>query len=79
MSMPWFNEKSVVEYDIEKAKQILEEAGWLLSNEDGIRRKGDLKAEFNLIYPAGDSVDKAWLWLFLNRQKIWAYQFQSKG
>lgn len=54
--MPWFNEKSVVEYDIEKAKQILEEAGWLLSNEDGIRRKGDLKAEFNLIYPAGDSV-----------------------
>lgn len=54
--MPWFNEKSVVEYDIEKAKQILEEAGWLLSNEDGIRRKGDLKAEFNLIYPTGDSV-----------------------
>lgn len=54
--MPWFNEKSVVEYDIEKAKQILEEAGWLLSNEDGIRIKGNLKAEFNLIYPAGDSV-----------------------
>ena len=54
--MPWFNEKSVVEYDIEKAKQILEEAGWLQSEGDGIRKKGDLRAEFNLIYPAGDSV-----------------------
>jgi len=54
--MPWFNEESVVEYDIKKAKRILEEAGWVHTDENEIRRKGNLKAEFTLIYPAGDSV-----------------------
>lgn len=54
--MPWFNEDVIVEYDIEKAKQILEDAGWMDSKKDGIREKEGQKAEFNLIYSAGDSV-----------------------
>lgn len=54
--MPWFNEESVVQYNIEKAKGILEEAGWTDMDGDGIREKDNLKAEFALIYPAGDSI-----------------------
>ncbi len=54
--MPWFNEESIVKYDVEKAKELLEEAGWVDQDNDGIREKGGQKAEFNLIYSSGDSV-----------------------
>jgi len=27
--MPWFNEESIVNYDLDKAKGILDEAGWI--------------------------------------------------
>lgn len=55
-NMPWFNEDCIIEYDIENAKNILEETGWIDSDNDGIREKDGLKAEFSLIYAAGDSV-----------------------
>ncbi|MGP1569399.1 MAG: ABC transporter substrate-binding protein [Eubacteriales bacterium] len=38
--------------DIEKAKKILDDAGWV--EKDGIREKDGLKAEFNLMYPSSD-------------------------
>jgi len=54
--MPWFNEESIVNYDLDKAKGILDEAGWIDLNNDGIREKSNLNAEFTIIYAAGDSV-----------------------
>lgn len=36
-------------YDLENAKKILEDNGWKDTNGDGIREKGDLKLEFNLV------------------------------
>ena len=54
--MPWFNEAAVVEYDLDNAKQMLTSAGWMDRDNDGIREKEGLKAEFNLIYSAGDSI-----------------------
>ena len=54
--MPWFNEVAVVKYDLEKAKQMLLDGGWVDSDNDGIIEKNGLKAEFTLIYSAGDSV-----------------------
>lgn len=56
--MPWANEEAFVEYDLEKAKEILKDAGWGLTD-DGIREKDGIKAEFDLIYPASDSTRQA--------------------
>lgn len=57
--MPWYNsEASEVSFDQEKAKQILEEAGWS-EGADGIREKEGKKAEFTLMFHPEDSVRQA--------------------
>ncbi len=58
--MPWFNPDTVVEYDLDGAAALLENAGWV-AGEDGVRvrLKDGLKAEVNILYPAGDSVRQA--------------------
>lgn len=38
------------EYDVEKAKQILEDAGWVDSDGDGIREKDGVKLSGNFLY-----------------------------
>lgn len=54
-AMPWFNEKTIQtnDGDLEKASQILDEANWVL-NDEGIREKDGLKAEFDLLYAYKD-------------------------
>jgi peptide/nickel transport system substrate-binding protein len=45
----WFySEQPATAYDPDKAKQILETAGWVDSDGDGIREKGGLKAKIEL-------------------------------
>ena len=56
--MPWYNSASEVTYDPEKAKSLLDEAGWK-TGENGIREKDGVKAELNLLYATGDSVRQA--------------------
>lgn len=56
--MPWYNEESVVEYDLEAAKALMEEAGWA-EGDDGIREKDGEKAELTLMFSNGDSVRQA--------------------
>lgn len=56
--MPWYNEACEVSYDPEKAKKILDDAGWK-EGADGIREKDGVKAEFNLMFSNGDSVRQA--------------------
>lgn len=56
--MPWYNPDSEVAYDPEKAKTLLDEAGWK-TGEDGIREKDGVKAELHLLYATGDSVRQA--------------------
>ena len=54
--LPWWNEETeVADNDIDKAKEILENAGWK-ENDEGIREKDSLKASFDLLYPAGDDI-----------------------
>lgn len=56
-SLPWFNEETVfADNDPGLAKQLLEEAGWVDENGDGVREKNGISATFKLYYPAGDSV-----------------------
>lgn len=53
--LPWWNPETVIQdADMEKAKKILEDAGWIDKNGDGILDKGSMKAEFTLLYPADD-------------------------
>lgn len=56
--MPWFNEETIVAYNPEKAKEILENSGWKVGK-NGIREKNGIPAKFNLLYPANDSVRQA--------------------
>lgn len=57
--MPWGNDEAIVDYSIEKAKKLLDEAGWVDLDNDGIREKDGVKAQFNLLYNASDSIRQA--------------------
>lgn len=57
--MPWNNPECVIETDAEYAKALLRDAGWMDADGDGIVEKDGLKAQFNCIYPSGDSVRQA--------------------
>ena len=58
--LPWFNEETIEQDDgdIEKAKKILDDAGWK-EGADGIREKDGVKAKFNLYYAYQDREDIA--------------------
>lgn len=57
--MPWNNPDVVIETNAEYAAWLLEDAGWVDTDGDGIVEKDGLKAEFSCIYPSGDSVRQA--------------------
>ncbi len=55
--MPWFNEETALNAEnsgLEVACGILDEAGWVDSDGDGIREKNGRKAEFNLYYTSSN-------------------------
>ncbi|WP_424991770.1 ABC transporter substrate-binding protein [Paenibacillus turpanensis] len=55
--LPWYNpEAAVKDGDIEGAKKLLRDAGWSDTNGDGIVEKGNLQAEFMLLYPSSDTI-----------------------
>ncbi len=56
--MPWASEDMRVETDVERAKTILAEGGWAAGS-DGVLAKGDVRAEFDLLYMAPDTVRQA--------------------
>lgn len=56
---PWASEAMKVEYDPEQAKQLLEDAGWVLSADGKIREKDGVRASFEIYYSASDSVRQA--------------------
>jgi peptide/nickel transport system substrate-binding protein len=54
---PWFNEETIHgDGLVEEAKQILADAGWVDTNNDGIVEKNGLKAEFDMLYPSNDQL-----------------------
>ncbi len=56
--MPWYNPTAELSYDSELAVSLLEEAGWK-PGADGIRERDGVRAAFQMLYPAGDSVRQA--------------------
>ena len=64
-----FNEETIItDTSVEKGKQILEDAGWVDTDGDGIREKDGVVAEFELYYPSTEEM----------RQMI-AYAFADLG
>ncbi|MDR1468951.1 MAG: ABC transporter substrate-binding protein [Spirochaetaceae bacterium] len=57
--MPWWNPESVIQTDVAYAKSLLDKAGWIDADGDGIREKNGTRASFPLLYFAGDSVRQA--------------------
>ncbi|MDR2419594.1 MAG: ABC transporter substrate-binding protein [Treponema sp.] len=57
--MPWWNPECVIEIDVAYATGLLDAAGWRDSDGDGVREKSGLRAEFPLLYFAGDSTRQA--------------------
>lgn len=55
--LPWDNPDIRFEdADLEKARSILEESGWIDRDGDGVREKAGMKAEFTIVYNARDSL-----------------------
>ena len=54
-NMAWLNEETILteNYDIEKAKKILDDAGWKDTNNNGVIDKDGIEAEFDLLYTEG--------------------------
>ncbi|MFH8618785.1 ABC transporter substrate-binding protein [Streptomyces sp. NPDC017979] len=52
---PWFTKGTERTHDLDAAKKILNDAGWLPGG-DGVRVKDGVRAEFPLWYPAGDKL-----------------------
>jgi peptide/nickel transport system substrate-binding protein len=52
-------EANIEDADPERAQEILAAGGWADTNGDGVLEKGDLKAEFTILYPASDSTRQA--------------------
>lgn len=76
--MPWYNEEAVVEYDLEAAKKLMEEAGWS-EKEDGIREKNGEKAAFTLMFNNGDSVRQALAEDTANQLKELGIEVKTEG
>lgn len=50
-----------IEYDPDKAIELLEEAGWTLPNGSQVREKDGQPLEFELMYNTSESIQKQWL------------------
>lgn len=56
--MPWSSDDMVVEYNLDRAKQLLDEAGWN-EGSDGIRERDGVRAAFDVWYSSDDSARQA--------------------
>ncbi|MDR2716178.1 MAG: ABC transporter substrate-binding protein [Coriobacteriaceae bacterium] len=77
-NMPWASPDMVVPTDKDRARALLEGAGWV-EGADGIRSKGTLRAAFTLRYPAYDSVRQALAAEFSNQMREVGIEVATQG
>ena len=76
--LPWSSEDMMCETDLEKARQILEDAGWVDSG-DGIRAKDGVRCAFDLYYTAGDSARQGIAMEWANQMREIGVEVNPKG
>ncbi len=76
--MPWYNAASETVYDLDGAKKLMEEAGWM-EGAGGIREKDGQKAAMTLLYPASDSVRQALAADTANQLKKLGIEVKTEG
>jgi peptide/nickel transport system substrate-binding protein len=55
--LPWHEPAAAVEdADPERAQRLLEDAGWVDDDGDGVRERDGVRAAFSLLYPADDTL-----------------------
>ncbi|MGY1744159.1 ABC transporter substrate-binding protein [Blastococcus sp. SYSU D00695] len=55
--LPWYEPASAVaDADPAAARELLEDAGWVDGDGDGVRERDGVRAAFDLLYPADDSL-----------------------
>ncbi|MEG0844637.1 MAG: ABC transporter substrate-binding protein [Raoultibacter sp.] len=77
-NMPWSSADMKVKTDVEAAKKMLEDAGWV-AGADGIRVKDGTRAAFNTYYSSDDSVRQALTAEFANQMKGLGIEVSIKG
>lgn len=65
---PWYQKDSEVQYNLEQANTILDDAGWTVGD-DGIRNKNGIRAAFSILYPPSDSIRQGIAEEFCNNMK----------
>lgn len=53
-NLPWASTETYEDNQIDEAQKILEDAGWVDTDGDGIRKKGKTRCSFDLIAPGND-------------------------
>lgn len=76
--MPWSSPDMRCETDAEKAKRLLDDAGWVLGA-DGVREKAGVRASLSLYYAAGDSVRQAIAAEFADQMEGLGIEVNVKG
>lgn len=66
--MPWASDDMKCGTDVERAKSILAEGGWTAAS-DGVLEKDGVRAEFDLYYPANDSVRQSFAHEFSSQMR----------
>ncbi|MCR5127822.1 MAG: ABC transporter substrate-binding protein [Lachnospiraceae bacterium] len=81
-TMPWFNEETALNESnsgIDAAIDILEQAGWVDSNNDGTRDKNGVEAEFELYYTATNANRQAMAMAVAEQAKALGIAIEPKG
>ena len=76
--MPWASADMHCETDADKAKALLDEAGWVAGS-DGIREKDGVRASVELYYSASDTVRQAIANEFADQMKNLGIEVAPKG
>lgn len=77
--LPWWNPDTKFEdANLNKAKAILDKAGWL-ENKNGLREKNGLQARFNLYYPSNDQTRQSLSIAFADMMKPLGIKIETKG
>ena len=65
--MPWASEDMRCELDADRARRLLEDAGWTRGTDGGIYERDGLRCAFDLWYAAGDTTRQAMAQAFANQ------------